>query len=519
MVLIMTPRLKSLLILFAFFVAGCTRVDHSTTKIIGGSPVMRHYPWFVQLVDGLKSPHGYCGGTLIFPRIVLTAAHCVEPQYVRSMYVTMGMADGTNLHLKKPVKVEGVIVHPLYSPKGDDPGQNDIAILYLADYSMQTFERPVEPLRLDDGFESLETIASTGKTIGLGNQSSVGWLTDGLIREVDLPLLDRSVCAAKYQNIGLNQICAGDINGGIDSCQGDSGGPLMIKNRRGDWILAGIVSFGEGCAQRGAPGVYTRVSSFLPWIKESVAILTKPVPRLPSPIEISDLLKTRCLPQFDYLPKVQSSQNQHSRQTIYALDPKLFTLTESSSKPTGEQIEQCTMRIESDELIARWIQVTDEGVLNNKKVSVLVTFRGVSWVSLPQELVYKQDRLTCQTSQGPVVFANQGAYNTIQFKDVFYEFDRIVDPPQDEQTTWGCSLSDASVEIFESELDGERRLAARIHHGRIGVITALLKKVDQEIDMSASILWDQYKRGELLIHNDSEIDLFTCVWFAKMLSL
>lgn len=510
MVLLMTFSLKSLFILTALIVVGCFRADYATVKIIGGRPVAQHYPWFVQLVDGVNSPHGYCGGTLIAPRIVLTAAHCVEPQYVRSMYVTMGMANGLNLHLKKPVKVEGVIVHPSYNPKGDDPGQNDIAMLYLADYSRQVFELPVAPLKLDDGVGVSDAAHVLAKTIGLGNQSSVGWLSDGLIREVDLPILDLSVCSEKYENIGKNQICAGDIKrGGIDSCQGDSGGPLMLRNSQDEWTLAGIVSFGEGCAQRQAPGVYTRVSSFLPWIRESESILTKPLPTNPTATDLSLLVKNRCLSQFDYLPQIHQSQSGDSRQTVYALDLSEFSLIESNLEPTGEQIEYCSFDMDGDRLTAEWIRLPEQDENGDPLISVAVKFRGLFWVSRPQRLIYQQDRLTCQTSQGPVVFANQDDYKTLQFKGVFYEFADLVAPPKDDQTTWGCSLGNVSVEVFESQVAGARQLAARVHHEKRGVITAALKKIDQELDISATIVSDHNGRSSLRIQNDSKIDLFT----------
>lgn len=86
------------------------------------------------------------------------------------------------------------------------------------------------------------------------------------LREARVPLVDSRVCARNYNPITKRMLCAGyPERGGIDSCQGDSGGPLVClhKNR---WYLAGVVSFGVGCARRDYPGVYSRVTELKSWI-------------------------------------------------------------------------------------------------------------------------------------------------------------------------------------------------------------------------------------------------------------
>jgi len=87
-------------------------------------------------------------------------------------------------------------------------------------------------------------------------------------------VLENSACARSYSSdksytITGNMLCAGLERGGKDTCQGDSGGPLMIRNSENVVTLAGVVSFGKGCALAGYPGVYTRVSEYLDWIREN----------------------------------------------------------------------------------------------------------------------------------------------------------------------------------------------------------------------------------------------------------
>ena len=88
-----------------------------------------------------------------------------------------------------------------------------------------------------------------------------------MLRKVDVPLVSSKRCEAAYPDqISDTMICAGLDKGGKDSCQGDSGGPLLVKLADGTRALAGVVSWGEGCARPQKFGVYSKVNAVTAWI-------------------------------------------------------------------------------------------------------------------------------------------------------------------------------------------------------------------------------------------------------------
>jgi hypothetical protein len=120
-----------------------------------------------------------------------------------------------------------------------------------------------------------------------------------------------------------------------------------------------------------------------------------------------------------------------------------------------------------------------------------------------------QDTLTCHTSTGLVILADQRNVTYVNYNDVFYALGEAVSDPTDNQTTWGCSIGDASIEVYETGDGLSKDLAARIHHRSIGTVSVKLTRIDQEPELFASIAWGSNGSGRLKIDNKSAQDLFT----------
>ncbi|XP_071578101.1 CLIP domain-containing serine protease HP8-like [Temnothorax nylanderi] len=254
-------------------------------RIVGGERTeLSEFPWMALLE--YQKPNGRataCGGVLINKRYVLTAAHCIKgkdlPVNWRLTSVRLGeydtdaerdcVPDGDDsvVCADDPVTVgvEEQIAHEEYRPLSRDQ-RYDIALLRLSrDVTFTTFIKPI----------CLPSSSSLGGKLYVAGWGKTETRSASNIKlKLALPLADKDQCEQTYTNagvqLGYGQICAGGQRG-KDSCRGDSGGPLMAVERIADgtgrWTAVGVVSFGPSpCGMQGWPGIYTKVTDFVPWI-------------------------------------------------------------------------------------------------------------------------------------------------------------------------------------------------------------------------------------------------------------
>ncbi|MFE9022742.1 S1 family peptidase [Streptomyces sp. NPDC007808] len=222
--------------------------EAASTRIVGGTTTTTTaYPFMMQITDASQSQ--FCGGTLVSATKVVTAAHCLAGETTSSLRVVGGRTyrNGTNGTVSR---VSKIWVHPDYTTATEG---NDVAVLTLSTSMPYTAAKYVGAA--DTGVYAAGT---TARIIGWGTTSS-GGSSSNQLRTATVPVVADSSCATSYGSdfVRSDMVCAGPTSGGVDTCQGDSGGPLIIGG-----VLAGITSWGEGCAQAGFPGVYTRLTTF-----------------------------------------------------------------------------------------------------------------------------------------------------------------------------------------------------------------------------------------------------------------
>ncbi|XP_017296595.1 coagulation factor IX [Kryptolebias marmoratus] len=232
-------------------------------RIVGGNLERRGgSPWQVLIhrADGF----GFCGGTLVSDRWVVSAAHCFEES---ADYVTIGDYDKKRLDPgEQTIKIQEVFVHPHFHSYTYD---SDIALLYLAQPVLRG--PTAAPACLPDNHLSGYLLRDDirGVVTGWGATRYL-WSSSRFLRKVTLPVVSHQACTASTEQVITdNMFCAGYLDANMDACSGDSGGPFVV-HYRGTWFLTGVVSWGEKCAIQGKYGVYTRLGNFLNWIRDTM---------------------------------------------------------------------------------------------------------------------------------------------------------------------------------------------------------------------------------------------------------
>lgn len=236
--------------------------SNQENRIVGGMPAgLNRYPWMARLVyDG----QFHCGASLLSNEYVLTAAHCVRKLKRSKIRVILGDHDQTITTESAAIMraVTSIVRH-----RGFDAisYNNDIALLKLR--KPVTYSKIIKPICLPSN--NADPSGKEGIVVGWGRTTEGGMLPN-ILQEVRVPILSLNQCrGTKYKasRITNNMLCAGRAN--TDSCQGDSGGPLLVQ--KGDkYQIVGIVSWGVGCGQAGYPGVYTRITRYLPWLRANL---------------------------------------------------------------------------------------------------------------------------------------------------------------------------------------------------------------------------------------------------------
>ncbi|GAB1514584.1 S1 family peptidase [Actinophytocola sp. KF-1] len=229
--------------------------DQDNQQIVGGDRAsIADHPYVVYLTtaDGFQ----FCGGTLVDDNKVVTAAHCTVGKQPDDVQVVAGREDKEST-AGTVSAVKEIWVHPDFT---DVRSGSDVSVLTL------TERLPYQSLDLPRGDDAdLYKTGQPGLILGWGRVAADGQPSRYLLK-ASVPVMADPDCTKAYPAYKAQaMVCAGVPQGGVDSCQGDSGGPLIVDGK-----LAGITSWGEGCAAAGKPGVYTRLAAYRDVLEDQV---------------------------------------------------------------------------------------------------------------------------------------------------------------------------------------------------------------------------------------------------------
>ncbi|XP_068692878.1 complement C1r subcomponent-like [Montipora foliosa] len=257
---------------FSLYYSSCgeSPVDFRS-RIVGGNESQQGWwPWHIGLYHRIGDEFMLqCGGALISPRWVLTAAHCVDKRYPHNLKIIVGDHKLDTLENTQQEIFAKAVHHPDF-----DFGtyENDIALVKL--------QKPVELGKF------VRTVCLPSKNGGdLAIPGRYGYVTgwgytratrpSNTLRYLSMPIQSNSLCreSTSYPYFSRAMFCAGDGKGKKGTCNGDGGGAFVREQRRGNgyrWVATGIDSWGEGCTRKFKYGYYTRVYSYVDWINKTM---------------------------------------------------------------------------------------------------------------------------------------------------------------------------------------------------------------------------------------------------------
>uniref|UniRef100_A0A8C6RSW3 Coagulation factor XII n=1 Tax=Nannospalax galili TaxID=1026970 RepID=A0A8C6RSW3_NANGA len=248
----------------------------SLSRVVGGMVALPGaHPYIAAVYWG----DSFCGGSLIAPCWVLTAAHCLQN---RPAPEELKVVLGQDRHNQSCEQCQTLAVHSYRLHEGFSPitYQHDLALLRLQETqgdSCAILSPHVQPVCLpSSATPPSESETALCEVAGWGHQFEGAEEYSTFLQEAQVPFISTNLCSSSDVHgdaILPGMLCAGFLEGGTDACQGDSGGPLVCEDEAAEnrLTLRGVISWGSGCGDRNKPGVYTDVAYYLSWIQEHTA--------------------------------------------------------------------------------------------------------------------------------------------------------------------------------------------------------------------------------------------------------